>query len=531
MNLRKTGRTFWVIAAVAIMAMVLQGCGGDDNGGTNGGISPEDQARLNELVALKAVDLPGDMMLNPDTLAALAARADIPQATYDAMAAALGDMPFNVATLEALAARADITPAEEQQLRDALKDAQDELAQLKKENADAIAEAAKADRIARANGILAAITAETIAANAMPTGTGNGVTAVVATRDAAGMITIDVNGATTDDVYSGGATTAGSGDWNSVTMTKDDADGSTDTLVIYTDIEAPADELFTSQYAATKLVDLFDTGGLTADELKLVAADAFPPPSTTYTYGASDRSKSFRGSIDGVEGVFTCTTTGNCEVSADAAGVLSSPTANDWSFRPDAPNTATVKVPDAAYVHFGWWLDKPEDNTAAHDVDVFAGSTAGHDVAVTLLMEGTATYAGPAAGQYATKTFTGGAQTDAAVGDFTASASLTAKFADVATLGTIEGSVTGFNLDDGSSPSWSVTLEEIILTATATFTGTTKANFGGGVTSTSVGAWQGSFYNQTDPTNTDSLPGTVAGTFDAETPNASVIGAFGATKE
>ena len=32
MNLRKLGRTFWVIAAVAIMAMVLQGCGGDDDG-------------------------------------------------------------------------------------------------------------------------------------------------------------------------------------------------------------------------------------------------------------------------------------------------------------------------------------------------------------------------------------------------------------------------------------------------------------------------------------------------------------------
>ena len=30
MNLKKLGRTFWVIAAVAIMAMVLQGCGGDD---------------------------------------------------------------------------------------------------------------------------------------------------------------------------------------------------------------------------------------------------------------------------------------------------------------------------------------------------------------------------------------------------------------------------------------------------------------------------------------------------------------------
>ena len=52
MNLKKLGRTFWVIAAVAIMAMVLQGCGGDDDNG--GGISPEDQARLDALDALEA---------------------------------------------------------------------------------------------------------------------------------------------------------------------------------------------------------------------------------------------------------------------------------------------------------------------------------------------------------------------------------------------------------------------------------------------------------------------------------------------
>ena len=29
-----------------------------------------------------------------------------------------------------------------------------------------------------------------------------------------------------------------------------------------------------------------------------------------------------------------------------------------------APLTATVKDPDAAYAYFGWWLDKPEVNTA-----------------------------------------------------------------------------------------------------------------------------------------------------------------------
>ena len=42
MNLKKLGRTFWVIAAVAIMAMVLQGCGGDD------GVSPSTHMDVEE---------------------------------------------------------------------------------------------------------------------------------------------------------------------------------------------------------------------------------------------------------------------------------------------------------------------------------------------------------------------------------------------------------------------------------------------------------------------------------------------------
>ena len=41
-----------------------------------------------------------------------------------------------------------------------------------------------------------------------------------------------------------GETIAGSGDWNGVTMTS-----GTNTLVVYTDIEAPSDVLFTTQYA------------------------------------------------------------------------------------------------------------------------------------------------------------------------------------------------------------------------------------------------------------------------------------------
>lgn len=528
MNLKKLGRTFWVIAAVAIMAMVLQGCGGDDNG--DGGIS---QSMYDQVVAER-----DDLQ---DDVDALQGQVSTLQGQVSAFLTALSASDNTAALAEISRLQTDLMS-----LQNALDSGGDtagaldeidrikgELAKIEQDAADALAAAAKADRIARADQILAAIGLETASAvKAIPSGTGAGVTAVTATRDAAGMITIDVNGAT-DDVYSGGETTAGSGDWNSVTMTKDDADDSTDTLVIYTDIEAPADELFTSQYVADTLANLFDNStGLSNDEKELIAADDFPPPNTAYTYGDTARPKSFSGSIDGVVGVFTCTTTGNCAISADEDGVLTS--SETWTFAPNMPNTDTVKVPDAAYVYFGWWLDAPEDNSATHDVDVFAGSTSGHAANVDAAMEGTATYTGPAAGQYATKTFVGGVQTDAAHGDFTATASLTADFEDGSAPGTIEGSVTGFNLDDGSSPSWSVKLGEADLGEDeAGFNSTAEVDFGGGLTdgTTPAGAWQGSFYNDTDPGDANSLPGTVAGTFQAVTSTASVVGAFGATKE
>ena len=78
---------------------------------------------------------------------------------------------------------------------------------------------------------------------------GGDVGAVTAKRNAAGMVTVDVNGSDDDDDYAGGETNAGSSAWNSVTLTKTNAgDDSTDMVVIYTDIEAPSDKDFSGEY-------------------------------------------------------------------------------------------------------------------------------------------------------------------------------------------------------------------------------------------------------------------------------------------
>ena len=163
-------------------------------------------------------------------------------------------------------------------------------------------------------------------------------------------------------------------------------------------------------------------------------------------------------------------------------------------------------------------MNKPEKADADHSVEVFAGDV-GVGAPVTISdVVGTARYAGPAAGKYATKTFAAGVQTDAAVGHFTATANLTAKFGDVERG--ISGTVTGFELDDTNAVPWKVTLEtETVGYNQANFTGTTKVDFGGGATVTAgIGNWQGTFYGAgEEPAD---APSTVVGTFGAATANA-----------
>ena len=165
-------------------------------------------------------------------------------------------------------------------------------------------------------------------------------------------------------------------DWNSVTLTKTDAvDEDTDTVVLYTDIAAPADKLLTVQYLPTVLDDALLMG-----TVGKVASSGFPStPDTDWEYtGLEDgRAITVAGTFDGVPGNYVCTVT-PCEVMTDAKGKLL-PSEN-WRFTPMSPLTATVKVPDANYAYFGWWLNKPKDNTGSHTVEVFAGAVGGDAV-------------------------------------------------------------------------------------------------------------------------------------------------------
>ena len=222
--------------------------------------------------------------------------------------------------------------------------------------ADAEAKKAKDERIAREAAVRTAIelTDNRVGTTAKLSPTGITATEISVTRDADGAVTIDVNG-DDDNLYAGGEVTAGDGAWTSATLTKTDAGTeATDTLVIYTDIAAPKDKLFTAEYTQAMLDD-----ALNEARLAKAMSSGFPSaPGTTWVYtGADDeRAKTVTGTFDGVAGQFTCIMT-TCEVETNSDGKLMGTDASDWRFTPAAPLTATIKDPDVAYAYFGWWLN------------------------------------------------------------------------------------------------------------------------------------------------------------------------------
>ena len=268
-----------------------------------------------------------------DAAAALAktAETDADQRATDAdAAAALAKTAETDADQRATAAegerdtanmRAETAEADLKAAQDDLDVANARIVEIEELAGDALTAKALADRIARERMIQAAIRTS----DPFPTG----VEAVTATRNAAGMVAVKVD----DDDYTGGETTAGSGDWNSATLTN-----GINTLVIYTDVEAPADKKFTDKYEQTELDD-----ALATLRVAKVVSNGFPSaPDTSWTYTGEDdaRATTVTGTFDGVPGDFTCAAP-PCTVMTDDEGKLMG--VDGWRFTADSQNTATVK--------------------------------------------------------------------------------------------------------------------------------------------------------------------------------------------
>ena len=275
---------------------------------------------------------------------------------------------------------------------------------------------------------------------------------VTTTRDAAGAITVALTQAD-DDEFTGGDASAGTV-WSSGTLMRTNDDKSEDTIVVYTDIEAPT--------ATTLRLEL--TGGVVVIEIGDMTERGQVVPTDLPTGDAAlkfDVGGEFKGTYRGISGTFECVGT-DCFVSLDAKKkpVVAGGTLN---FLPDSIGD-TYDAPDSAYAYFGWWLNKPEKEGEDHTVQVFSG---GVSTGVPMMNEyplgdvagltGKATYKGPAAGKYATKTITAGALSDAEAGHFTAAATLTADFDDG--VENISGTVSDFELSgEVNSSAWKVTL-------------------------------------------------------------------------
>ena len=267
----------------------------------------------------------------------------------------------------------------------------------------------------------------------------------------------------------------------------------------------------------------------------------------------ADEAEEVAGTYNGAMGTYRCNDAGGCTVvlgdtDSDMDGMQLGITAmTNWVFTP--AEGATSDVPDADYLHYGFWLKRTKDSdgnvTSYDEVETFAGSSVTASTAVADV-DGTASYLGGATGVYVhTVSNSNGSRAQATSGHFTADASLEATFGQVAVsdtdtrgtiaenlLNTLTGTINNFDLSGGEDQQWSVTLDGTIATNAAT--GTAK---GGGM---GDGSFSASFYgpsgevdhdNDGNTPTVNTAPHTIIGEFNSNFTNGSVAGAFGARED
>ena len=385
----------------------------------------------------------------------------------------------------------------------------------------------------------------------------------------------------TSSSYTAGAAPTSLGEaWAGATLTKTNTavgPDSADKITVYTDIDAPKLTAMDTAYgangaalAATGWPSASDydaaTDTLTIDSssnavelTKSIGArldpKGFPKAAgadVKWTYvAAAPKAKqylrSFDGTFHGAEGTYTCTpeTDGSCTVTAKVDGSYEFGVGGTWKF--EADTGAKAHIADSDYLQFGYWKRTPNTANAAGDYDygmalIATGSDPFEITAVTALT-GSATYSGSAVGIYTTKTVEDGVTTAANYGEFTADASLTAKFAGtVGGVTTANNTLTGKidNFAGGTDMSdWVVELRaptgaDNIVASTGTDTtravasGVAVGELNDDTSSLSGGQWSAGLYG---PTASGAYPSGVAGTFDVPFTNAHLTGAFGAKRK
>ena len=377
-------------------------------------------------------------------------------------------------------------------------------------------------------------------AEARPAFTGLGAAAVGTVTSVTPKYRAKATVVTNPSVTFASSSLSSSGSW-SVTTFSNAGSANQDDLVVYTDMGAPTSVLITEHSTHMSAFNaVADTNNIRATLTgngNPIASSRFPRGglSTTYDHtidsdpdtDGSDLDGNtrndydttrFSGTFGGASGTFECM--GTCTVQHQGGNVynLSSGT---WTFT--TSRTARVSVADDSYMYFGWWK---REQIVGGSLSFAAFANGEHEVAdIPDTLTGTATYTGPAVGQYAIYQPAGG---ESSAGSFTASATLTANFGAADAEGTLSGRVTNFSND----ADWSLTL------MSQTIDGGGVARPGDPVANPSVswtigthtetgGAWDAQFFYDVD--GSTAIPEGVAGTFDGQFGQVGrLVGAFGA---
>ena len=325
--------------------------------------------------------------------------------------------------------------------------------------------------------------------------------------------------------------TSTEGPWTRGTYTAaDEAAGTADEVVLYTDIEAPGMQPFSGEMGKYGSTDGIDSDGNLVIEAgtdaTLIASSAFPtgPGIRTHMEGSGGMVE-VSGTFDGVAGTYVCTPAqGNgCTSSIKAGGGIALAGGGGWKFVP--MQGAMVPKPDSEYRYFGWWLRDVDESYAFGAFHAGVGDDE-QDFAGLAAVQGRATYTGPAAGRFVIDPQIG----DAAVGGFTASATLEVDFGDATAPGTVSGTVDRFMVD-GDAMAWSVELQSARIGADGAIAadgGTVWSIDGraGGTPGSPI--WSGRLHDVGE----DQVPNAATGMFESVFGDIGrMIGAFGATRQ
>ena len=258
------------------------------------------------------------------------------------------------------------------------------------------------------------------------------------------------------------------------------------------------------------------------------------------------------GTFMGASGHFECGRTDTSACIIGRRGNRYTIESGLWTF--ETTDRANARIDDRSYAYFGWWRREHRENDTysylpfvgiAPDAETGGDKPLAYSVkeassAAFNNLTGSATYTGPAIGQYAIYQPLNG---ESGTGEFTADVELTANFGTDNTAGTVGGTVTNFSNDS----SWSLTLNAATMPTGTVEYGTDAENNGnwvnwtiGSHTSDVRGRWTAKFYSESNFVG--QVPDGVVGTFTAaydEDINTTedfddivgtIVGAFGAEK-